>query len=282
MSCIGHFKIRAKAVEQEPVNQISNTEMNDIFDFKTAQNYDRWFEGPHNRFVFDLENELMLALLAPRRGERLLDIGCGTGNHLLLFAEMGLDVTGIDSSPYMLDIARKKVGRRAAIRRGVAEDLPFEDNTFDIAVIMNVLEFTEYPARAIGEACRVSKDRIFLGVLNLFAYKAIERRIKGIFTETIYNKARFFSIWGLQREVRSIVGTASVSWRTVHLFPARLRHYTETIERWAPLQRSPFGTFIGMLIKLIPMYQTKNIEVAIDYMKQRKDMAAGIIRDGGL
>ena len=256
--------------------------MNDIFDFKAAQNYDRWFEDPYNRFVFDLENELMLALLAPKRGERLLDIGCGTGNHLRLFAERGLDVTGIDSSPYMLDIARHKVERRAEIRRGVAEDLPFEDNTFDMAVMINVLEFTENPAKAIGEACRVARDRVFLGVLNLFAYKAIERRIKGIFTETIYNKARFSSVWGLQRKVRSVVGKAPVAWRTVHLFPARLKPYTEKIEHWPLLQRSPFGTFIGMLIKLIPMYQTKNIEVSIDYMKKRKDMAAGIIRDGGL
>jgi ubiquinone/menaquinone biosynthesis C-methylase UbiE len=257
--------------------------MNDIFDFKAAQNYDRWFEDPHNRFVFDLENELMLALLAPKRGERLLDIGCGTGNHLRLFAEMGLDVTGIDSSPYMLDdIARQKLGHRADIRRGVAEDLPFEDNSFDMAVMINVLEFTDNQAKTIEEACRVARNKVFLGVLNLFAYKAIERRIKGIFTETIYNKARFASVWGLQREVQSVVGKAPVSWRTVHLFPARLRPYTEKIERWAPLQRSPFGTFIGMLIKLIPMYQTKNIEVPIDYVKKRRDMATGIIRDRGV
>ena len=266
----------------KPLTTYPSTDMNDIFDFKVAQNYDRWFEDPHNRFVFDLENELMLALLAPKQGERLLDIGCGTGNHLRLFAEMGLDVTGIDFSAYMLDIARQKVRHRAEIRRGVAENLPFEDNIFDIAVMINVLEFTENPAKAIAEACRVAKDRVFLGVLNLFAYKAIERRIKGVFTETIYNKARFFTVWGLQGEVRSIVDKASVSWRTVHLFPARLRPYTEKIERWAPLQRSPFGTFIGMLIKLIPTYQTKNIEVSINYMKKRKDMAAGIIRGGGL
>ena len=78
------------------------------------------------------------------------------------------------------------------------------------------------------------------------------------------------------------MGKAPVSWRTVHLFPARLRPYTEKLERWAPLQRSPFGTFIGMMIKLVPTCQTKNIEVSIDYVKKRRDMATGIIRDRGM
>ncbi len=253
--------------------------MNYVFDFKTAQGYDKWFEDPKNKFVFDLENDLIVKLLSPQSGERLLDVGCGTGNYLNIFADMGLNVTGLDSSPYMLDIARQKLGHRAEIRRGVAEDLPFDDNTFDIATLITVLEFTENPVKAIEEACRVARDRVFLGVLNSCALKGIERRIKGIFTETIYNKACFYNVWGLQREVRSVVGKSPVSWRTVPLFPARFRSYTEKLERWALIQRFPFGTFIGMIIKLVPMYQTKNIEVSLDYAKKSRDMATGIIRD---
>lgn len=252
--------------------------MNYIFDFKTAQDYDRWFEDPNNRFVFDLEKEIILKLLAPKPDERLLDIGCGTGNHLNFFADMGLNVTGIDSSPYMLDIARQKLGHRAEIRRGVAEDLPFDDNTFDIATLITVLEFTENPARVIEEACRVARDRVFLGVLNSCALKGIERRIRGIFTETLYNKACFYSVWGLQRQVRSVVGKVPVSWRTVHLFPAKLRSYTKGLEQWAPIQRSPFGSFIGMIIKLVPTYQTKNIEISLNYRKKQRNMAARVTR----
>jgi SAM-dependent methyltransferase len=252
--------------------------MNYVFDFKTARGYDKWFEDPKNKFVFELENELIVKLLSPQRGERLLDIGCGTGIHLQFFADMGLYVTGLDPSPYMLDIARQKLGHRAEIRRGVAEDLPFEDNAFDIATLITVLEFTENPIKAIEEACRVARDRVFLGVLNSCAFKGIERRIKGIFTETIYNKARFSSVWGLQRQVRSVVGGVPISWRTVPQFPAKLKSYTNRLERWAPIQRSPFGTFIGMNIKLVPTYQTKNIEVPLNYRKKQRDMAPGVTR----
>lgn len=253
--------------------------MNYVFDFKTAQGYDKWFEDPKNKFVFDLENDLIVKLLSPQPGERLLDIGCGTGTHLNFFADMGLYVTGLDPSPYMLDIASQKLGHRAELRRGIAEDLPFEDNAFDTATLITVLEFTENPIKAIEEACRVARDRVFLGVLNSCALKGVERRIKGIFTETIYNKARFSTVWGLQRQVRSVVGEAPISWRTVPLFPAKFRSYTKKLERWAPVQRAPFGTFIGMIITLIPTYQTKNIEVTLNYSKKRRDMATGVIRD---
>ena len=112
-----------------------------IFDFKAAQHYDGWYENPANRFVADLEDQLLLRLLQPARGERILDIGCGTGRHLQVFSEMGLDVTGLDASPYMLDIAREKLGHRAELHQGLAEDLPFEDNSFDIATLITSLEF---------------------------------------------------------------------------------------------------------------------------------------------
>ncbi|MDL1976502.1 MAG: class I SAM-dependent methyltransferase [Deltaproteobacteria bacterium] len=253
--------------------------MKHIFDFTAAREYDRWFDDPRNRFVYDLEKEIILKLLSPRPRERLLDIGCGTGNHLRIFDDMGLDVTGVDSSPYMLDIARKKMGQRAEIRRGNAEEIPFEDNSFDIATLINVLEFTDDPARVIAEASRVARERVFIGALNSFALKGIERRVKGIFKENIYNRARFFSVWGLHREARSVLGKVPVAWRTVHSFPAALRRYTGRLERWGLVQRFPFGSFIGMIITLVPTYQTRNIELRVGYAKKRRNMAAGTIRD---
>jgi len=41
----------------------------------------------------------------------------------------------------------------------------------------------------------------------------------------------------------------------------------------------PFGTFIGMIIKLVPTYQAKNVDVILNYSKKRRDMATGVIRD---
>lgn len=232
-----------------------------VFDFKTAREYDNWYQNPRNRFVADLEDQLMLRLLRPVRGERVLDIGCGTGRHLLMFLDTGLDITGLDPSPYMLDIAREKLGHRAELYQGLAEDLPFEDNRFDIATLITTLEFADDYQKALQEICRVAKSRIFLGVLNRYAIKGIERRIKGIFVNSAYNRARFFSIWELKRRIRQVVGKTPLKWGTVLQLPASFRKYTHHLERWPLVHRCPFGCFIGMVVTLVPRYRTSNIPI---------------------
>ncbi|NVM20960.1 MAG: class I SAM-dependent methyltransferase [Desulfobacterales bacterium] len=249
-----------------------------VFDFKAAREYDNWHQNPSNRFIADLQDELMLRLLEPARRERVLDIGCGTGRHLLMFLEMGLDVTGLDASPYMLEIAKKRLGHRVELHRCEAEDLPFEDNSFNIATLITTLEFVDDPEKALQEACRVAKDRVFLGVLNRYAIKGIERRLKGIFSESIYNRARFFSVWELRRNVRQIVGKTPLRWGTVHHLPACLRKYTRYIERCTLIQKWPFGSFIGMAVTLSPRYQTTNIP--IEYVRRPRGAVPGLMRTG--
>ncbi len=145
-----------------------------VFDFNDAIAYEQWLCHPRNKRFADLGNQLMCDMLLPKQGETLLDIGCGTGSNLLSFLEMGLEVTGLDPSPYMLDIALKNVRNRADLHRGFAEDLPFEDNTFNYSCLVSTLEFVENPKKAIEEVSRVTKDRIFIGVLNRYAIKGIQ------------------------------------------------------------------------------------------------------------
>lgn len=247
-----------------------------IFDVKAARQYDSWYENPQNRFVADLEDQLLLRLLQPVRGERVLDIGCGTGRHLNMFLNMGLDITGLDASPYMLEIARRRLGSRAELHQGFAQDLPFEDNSFNVATLMTTLEFVDDTQEVIREACRVAKDRIFLGVLNRYAIKGIERRLTGIFSESIFNRARFFSVWGLKRHMREVLGKVPLKWGTVHHLPAGLRAYTHFVERCSLVQKSPFGTFVGMVVTLVPRYQTKNIP--IKYAHQASKAGPGLMQ----
>lgn len=245
-----------------------------VFDFNDAVAYEKWFDNPRNRFVFELENRLMLDLLKPVQGETLLEIGCGTGAGLLTFIDTGVQVTGLDPSPYMLDIALKNVGNRADFHRGFAEDLPFEDNSFNYACLITTLEFVEDPKKAIEEASRVAKDKIFLGVLNRYALKGIQRRVKGVFTKTIYNRAHFFSIWELKQTVRSILGDVPISWRTVCHFPAATGWITRGMEQSAMLQRWPCGAFIGMVVTLVPRFKTRPLAVSIK-VKHTTGAAAG-------
>ena len=228
-----------------------------VFDFNDAIYYEKWLNDPKNRFAVDLEKRLMLNALKPVRGESILDIGCGTGFGLQTFLEKGLQVTGLDPSPYMLDIAQKNIGSRVDLHRGVAEDLPFDDNSFNYACLMTTLEFVEDPKKVLEEACRVAKDKIFLGVLNRYAVTGIHRRIKGVFSRTIYNHACFFSIWELKGIIRSLLGNVPISWRTVCQFSASPGQITSKIEQFSLIQKCPFGAFIGMVVILLPRYRTR-------------------------
>ena len=232
-----------------------------VFDFNDAVEYEKWFNNPSNRHVADAENRLMVDLLKPSRGESVLDIGCGTGTGFLPFFDLGLQVTGLDPSPYMLDIAYRNAGDRADLHRGFAEDLPFEDNSFNYACMTTTLEFVEDPKKAVEEAARVAKDKIFLGVLNRYALKGIQRRVRGVFTRTIYNRADFFSIWELKRIVRSLLGDVPVTWRTICQIPVAPGRIANKIEQSTLLQKCPFGAFAGMVIILVPRFRTKPLTV---------------------
>nr|HID58330.1 class I SAM-dependent methyltransferase [Desulfobacterales bacterium] len=233
-----------------------------IFDFETSRDYEKWRQNPENRFKADLEKSLILDLVSPIPGERLLDIGCGTGEHLLVFLDKGLDVTGIDASPYMLDIARERLRHRAELQRAVAEDLPFDDNSYDIATIIGTLEFLDNPWTCIKEACRVAKDRVFLGVLNRYSLGWILTRIRRNCTESFLDQARFFSVWELKRNINMILGEIDLEWKTIYPLPPTLRRYLSNLKTWSQIGKNPFGYFIGVLVILTPKFRTANLHLA--------------------
>jgi ubiquinone/menaquinone biosynthesis C-methylase UbiE len=100
-----------------------------------------------------------LKLAPPRPGQRVLEVGCGTGTNLLKHQEAGSEVFGIDLSPRMLAEARRKLGPQARLCRGDAVRLPYSDAVFDLAVAMLTLH--EMPrfkrAGAMEEMARVVK-----------------------------------------------------------------------------------------------------------------------------
>jgi ubiquinone/menaquinone biosynthesis C-methylase UbiE/DNA-binding transcriptional ArsR family regulator len=88
-----------------------------------------------------------------------LDIGTGTGRMLALFASRTRRSVGVDASHDMLAVARANLDatphRHVQVRPGDVYALPFEDRTFDLVTIHQVLHYLAEPARALGEAARV-------------------------------------------------------------------------------------------------------------------------------
>ena len=231
--------------------------MGHVFDFQDAKEYAKSIQKHRNRCMVALESQLMLNLLNPSAGESILDIGCGTGASITPLLERGLNITGIDPSPYMLDIAAANLGQKVDLYRGFAEDLPFDDNSFNHASFFTALEFVEDPAKAIEEACRVAKDKVFIGFLNSCAIKGIQRRLSGMFASSIFNKARFFSVWELKAIVRNMAGPVPIEWRTVLQLTNASGKFTQAFEQSELVQRFPFGAFAGLVTILVPRFRTR-------------------------
>ena len=237
------------------------------FDFKDAGAYDAWFSKAKNQYCLSLEINLMMRLLAPEKGRRILDIGCGTGISLEPLLDKGLSLTGIDSSPYMLDLASKKLGSSVDLHKGLGEDLPFDDNSFDAAFFFTSLEFMDRPAKAIEEACRVAKDRVVICALNRYAPLNMARRLKGFFVSGIYTHANFFSIWELKQLLFGMLGNVPVKWKTTLQFPFACSRMAAWIENNKLIQKSIFGTLIGMEIRLVPKFRTRAMTLKVRTQK---------------
>ena len=95
-----------------------------------------------------------IRLLAPRPGERVLDLACGPGNVARQLVDLGARVIGVDIAPGMLELARADVPE-AAFVRGELEQLPFADGSCDAALCGHGYQFVPDLCRALREARRV-------------------------------------------------------------------------------------------------------------------------------
>ncbi len=252
--------------------------MGHIFTFNDANAYDSWFKDKKNEHVFNLEASMFIDMLSPLRGQRFLDIGCGSGKSIEPLLKSGLQISGIDPSPYMLDIAEKKFKNKVDLFRGFAEDLPFEDNSFEYSSLFTSLEYTELPAKAIEEACRVTKDKIFVGVLNKYSPFNAITMIRSLFTDSIFSKAQFFSIWELKQLIFSILGKVPVLWRTTPQIPIVYGKYSLFMEDQFLVQKSPLGSMIGMTIMPVPKFRVRPLGVKSKSAARYKP-AAGFARN---
>jgi len=97
-------------------------------------------------------------LLDLRSGQRALDVGCGPGVLTAqLAARLGAaDVVAIDPSPPFVEAARNRIPG-VEVREGSAEDLPFPDDGFDLAVAQLVVHFMSDPVAGLAEMARVTR-----------------------------------------------------------------------------------------------------------------------------
>jgi phosphatidylethanolamine/phosphatidyl-N-methylethanolamine N-methyltransferase len=130
-----------------------------------ANVYDALF-GP----VLQPGRKAVMEALECRPGERVLEVGVGTGLSLPLYPPY-VRVTGIDLSHEMLEKARRRVGRRQlsnveGLLEMDAEAMDFPDASFDKIVAMYVVSVVHEPARLLRELHRVCKPHGDIFIVN--------------------------------------------------------------------------------------------------------------------
>lgn len=138
--------------------------------------YERFWRPVISRLFFGLfgpgtagERRLVLDGLDIAPGDRVIDVGCGTGNytrHLAQQARNGL-VVGVDASETMLSKAVSRGGENVAYMRGDACALPFGDGEFDAVCNVGVLHMMEDWQVALDELVRMLAPggRLVVGTL---------------------------------------------------------------------------------------------------------------------
>lgn len=150
---------------------------------RMANVYDRVFGA-----VFEPGRRMVVERMDCRSGERVLEVGIGTGLSLPLYPE-DVYVDGIDISPEMLDKARARVALNGQDHISLAlmdaQELEFEDDSFDKVVAMYVASVVPDPARMVAEMRRVCRPGGDLFIVNHFSggrglLPAVERLVSPV------------------------------------------------------------------------------------------------------
>ncbi len=190
---------------------------------------------------------ILLESRLPHRGDglKLLDVGCGTGHHMASLRERGFEVAGVDGSEGMLDQACAN-NPGSEIRQADVEAIPFENETFDFVLCIEVLRYLPDPEPCIREMARVLKrGGVCLAtaapLLNLNGYWLVNRianlkkvgdlvQLKQFFT-TSWRVRGDFERAGFREAAVNGVYLGPVNW-IERLFPGAL---PRALKIWEPL-----------------------------------------------
>ena len=119
-----------------------------------------------------VEAEILAEMVAAKKTDWAVDLACGTGALAVAFAQHVRWIMGLDLTPAMLAVAQRTAreanARNIAFALGNAQDIPFPDESLDLALSSYALHHVPEPGRVIGEMARVLKRGGRAGIIDIF------------------------------------------------------------------------------------------------------------------
>ncbi|HEX8338656.1 MAG TPA: methyltransferase domain-containing protein [Pyrinomonadaceae bacterium] len=178
-----------------------------------------------------------------RAGERVLDVACGTGNTALAARARGAEVTGLDLTPELLAVARRREAAEGLSginwEEGDAENLPFEDGSFDVVVSSCGLMFAPDRQRVAAEVARVTRRGGRVAIQAWTPGGGVGRMFQVVskYVPPPSGAPSPFG-WGDEGEVRSLLGPSFTDYRFEHY---DCPEYADTPEELAELFLGQYG-----------------------------------------
>ena len=146
-------------------------------------------------------------------GAAILDVGCGTGEHLKRAQRHGVEATGIEPASAMLDAARRGMPQ-VRIEQGVATRLPFNDAEFDAVIMIEVLRYLDRSdiELALREARRVLKPggKLFVTLVNRWSLDGfyLHQRVRQLLKRSSFNPTNPFCVFHTPRSATQLLRNA--------------------------------------------------------------------------
>jgi ubiquinone/menaquinone biosynthesis C-methylase UbiE len=232
-------------------NRTDNREYYDAFAARYELHRGERSRGGYHDLVDELESEFVRRFAS---GKDVLEVGCGTGLILQRLDAFARSTCGVDLSPNMLELARR---RQLNVQLGSATRLPFRDGSFDVACAFKVLAHVREVRLALSEMARVVRPggHVIAEFYNPWSLRAVVKRLcpprqvaEGI------SEANVFTRYDSPTAVRSLVpmGCQLVASRGVRIvipsagvmqWPVARSLFRFAEQRLCESRLAPFGGF---------------------------------------
>lgn len=189
---------------------------------RTFKKFDEWIESKYSEGVKEsyFFEKLEFAGIE-LRNKNVLEVGCGLGGLMVMFAKKGYKVTGIDIDSHAIEIARLRAkvrGVDSLCSFGISREyeIPFPSNYFDCILCFSVLEHVKHPKKLIDEMDRVLKKGGFIFIQTPNANKFYEPHFKSFWLPRMpkYLAKIFFRLRGFRN--------SSFIYHLNYMYPSKL------------------------------------------------------------